>query len=257
MKQDLLTPYRSQPLQTGWNPFLENDEETKIDFGVFVLEPGRTHHFISEENEAAILIVQGGGDIIVQQNTIEFDRYSWFDQPPWAVHAPARTPITVKARSRTEIALIMTPNAQSFSPRVYPPGEVENEHRGKGILNDAGYRIVRCVFDRRNAPPEANLVLGEVINFPGRWSSYPPHHHSQPELYYYRFDPEWGYGHGELGEEVFKIYNHDLLRITGERDHSQTAAPGFTMYYLWTIRHLPDNPYTGFTYTPPFEKLLK
>jgi len=28
------------------------------------------------------------------------------------------------------------------------------------------------------------------------------------------------------------------------------------MYYLWSIRHLDENPYDGFTYIKPFEKML-
>ncbi len=33
-------------------------------------------------------------------------------------------------------------------------------------------------------------------------------------------------------------------------DHAQVSAPGYGMYYLWMIRHLPGNPYTGFTFAP-------
>jgi 5-deoxy-glucuronate isomerase len=154
----------------------------------------------------------------------------------------------VRATTACEIALVGAANRTRFTPRLIPPDDVENEHRGKGMLDDTSYRIVRCVFDRRTAPPEARLVLGEVITLPGRWSSYPPHHHAQPEIYYYRFAPSGGYGHGEVGENVFAIREHDLLRITRERDHAQVAAPGYHMYYLWAIRHLDDRPYTGFEY---------
>jgi len=70
------------------------------------------------------------------------------------------------------------------------------------------------------------------------------------------FNGVWGYGHGELGEDVYKIKHGDMLQITDSRVHSQTAAPGFHMYYLWTIRHPNENPYDGFTYIKPFEKLL-
>lgn len=256
MTDDLLTIYRNQSLKNGWNPFLENDGVTQLDFGIHCLTPGQSQIFVSESHEIAILVLSGSGAIQTGADRAEFDRSSWLEQSPCCAHSPVNAPATVSAASAVEIAVVRTFNPQRFPQKIYRPEEVECEHRGKGMLDDASYRIVRCVFDRRNAPPEARLVLGEVINFPGRWSSYPPHHHSQPELYYYRFEPEWGYGHGELGDRVFKIKNHDLLRITGERDHSQTAAPGFHMYYLWTIRHFADKPYTGFEYTPPFETLL-
>ena len=257
MTQALLRPYLEKPICDGWNPFLENDAETEMEFGIFRLNYDQSHKFRSDIHETALLILKGRGVIWVHGAQTSFDRISWIDQPAWAVHGPKGEEITISADTPTEIAVVRTPNPEMFTPHTYLPDEVEVEHRGKGILDDTCHRIVRTIFDRRNAPAEARLVLGEVVNFPGRWSSYPPHHHPQPELYYYRFSPEWGYGHGELGEAVFKLRGHDLLKITGERDHAQSAPPGICMYYLWTIRHLPGNPYTGFEYTPPFESLLR
>ena len=99
--------------------------------------------------------------------------------------------------------------------------------------------------------------IGEVLNFPGRWSSYPPHYHPQPEIYYYEISPSWGYGHGELGDNVYKIENGDVLAITNSKTHSQTSAPGFYMYYLWAIRHGDKKRYDGFTYITPFENMLE
>ena len=48
-------------------------------------------------------------------------------------------------------------------------------------MREASTRIVRTIFDLSNAT-DAKLVLGEVISYPGKWSSYPPHHHPQPEV---------------------------------------------------------------------------
>ncbi len=31
--------------------------------------------------------------------------------------------------------------------------------------------------------------------------------------------------------------------ITDNMTHPQAAAPGYAMYYLWAIRHLPQEPY--------------
>ncbi|MFH1739210.1 MAG: 5-deoxy-glucuronate isomerase [bacterium] len=257
MTQDLLRPYLNKPLAEGWNPFLENDPESQMDFGIVRINQGKSHTFQSETQESALLVLEGKGVIHFQGIETSFDRNSWIDQLPWTVHAPCGETITVTADAPTEIAVTYTPNPDSFEPHLYPPDEVEVEHRGEGILDNAAHRVVRTIFDRRNAPEKARLVLGEVLNFPGRWSSYPPHHHPQPELYYYRFSPEWGYGHGELGETIVKLRHHDLLRIAGEQDHPQCAAPGIFMYYLWAIRHLPNDPYLGFEYTKPFEDLLR
>ncbi|RJP18808.1 MAG: 5-deoxy-glucuronate isomerase [Candidatus Omnitrophota bacterium] len=256
MPQDLIQPYLNKPLQNGWNPFLENDAEIQIDFGIHLLAAGETHTFPSRSDEMAVLLMSGKGELTTSRGTAAIQRSSLIEENPFTVHIPHDEAVTVKAESASEFAVVRTQNPDSFPVAYYYPDNVENEQRGKGILNDACHRIVRAIFDHRNAPPQARLVLGEVINFPGRWSSYPPHHHTQPELYYYRFEPDWGYGHGELGDEVLKLRHHDLLRITGERDHAQTSAPGFHMYYLWTIRHLPGDPYLGFEYTPPFDTLI-
>lgn len=84
---------------------------------------------------------------------------------------------------------------------------------------------MRTVFDHSNAP-YANLVVGEVIGFPGKWSSYPPHWHPQPEIYFYRFLPENGYGFAELSEDVVKTHNNSTVLITKKETHPQTTAPG-------------------------------
>ena len=76
----------------------------------------------------------------------------------------------------------------------------------------------------------------------------PPHHHDQPEIYHYRFTHPDGYGHAELGDDVLKVRAHDTVLIPPGLDHAQVSAPGYGMYYLWMIRHLPGNPYTGFTF---------
>jgi 5-deoxy-glucuronate isomerase len=131
---------------------------------------------------------------------------------------------------------------------LFLPNDVKPEYRGMGLVQDACLRNVRLVFDHENRG-QSKLVVGEVVNYPGRWSSYPPHHHDQPEIYHYRFTLPQGYGHGEVGEDVFKIRNGDTLSIEGGHDHAQVSAPGYGMYYLWIVRHLENNPYLGFEFT--------
>ena len=111
-----------------------------------------------------------------------------------------------------------------------------------GTNNGTGHRICSTVFDYDNAP-YSNMVLGEVFNKPGKWSSYPPHHHPQPEVYYYRFDKPQGFGACFNGEDVFKTKDGSVCFITSGNDHQQAAAPGYEMYYVWMIRHLDGDPW--------------
>jgi 5-deoxy-glucuronate isomerase len=59
-----------------------------------------------------------------------------------------------------------------------------------------------------------------------------------------------------VGENVYKVYSGDTTVIPGGLDHAQVSAPGYGMYYLWVVRHLPKRPYKGFTVTPAYRWLL-
>ena len=218
--------------------------DTGIDFGVLRLAAGQRYD-APAGLETAALLLQGEVRFALPGAALSAARGSIFEQQPLALHADASTAVQLEAAADSELALLQVRNEGGrFEARLFD-GEsmVQDEHRGRGSLDDTAYRMVRTIFDGRNRPT-ANLVLGEVINFPGRWSSYPPHHHPQPELYHYRFTEPQGFGHAELGEVVLKVRQHDTVKILDQLDHSQVAAPGYGMYYIWAIRHLPGCRYT-------------
>ena len=103
-------------------------------------------------------------------------------------------------------------------------------------MQETSTRIVRTTFDYNNAP-YANLVIGEVIGFPGKWSSYPPHFHPQPEIYYYKTYPTGGHAFAEVGDDVFKISGNDTVLIQSGMTHPHVTYPGYALWYLWAIRH--------------------
>ena len=205
--------------------------------------------------ETAWLLMSGEAELSWGKKKTTVRRTSLFDEAPTVLHVPALEPVKIRAASDCEWAVLRAANERAFAPRLWTPADLTPEYRGKGLAQDTSLRNVRLVFDRRERP-ESNLVLGEVINLPGRWSSYPPHFHKQPEIYHYRFTLPQGYGHGECGEAVYKVRHGDTLKILDCRGHSQVAAPGYGMYYIWAVRHLPGNPYTGFEYFKDHEWVL-
>jgi 5-deoxy-glucuronate isomerase len=240
---ELVSAYRSGfPL--GYTVVTHAAEDlTGISFGILKLQAGASHQ-VTTQAKTAFLLMSGVVRLSAGGREERFRRQSLFDEGPSCVHVSAGTEIVIAAEEDSELTTYETLNRRQFEPRFYQPAHVATEHRGKGQVGDTCYRFVRTIFDRSNADPNAELVLGEVITMPGRWSSYPPHHHPQPEIYHYRFTMPQGYGHAELGDRVFRVRNYDTIRIPAGLDHAQCAAPGYGMYYSWVIRHLPEKPYT-------------
>lgn len=235
----------------GYTPITtmgDQKQNTRMDFGLLRLAPGQ--RFTEAQHlERAYLLIHG-------EVTLEWDgekqtvsRENCFDFSPWVLHVPNDVEVTITAGADSELTVHRTDNETMFDAKLYTPEECASEERGKGTMREASTRIVRTVFDHSNAP-YANLVVGEVIGFPGKWSSYPPHWHPQPEIYFYRFLPENGYGFAELSEDVVKTHNNSTVLITKKETHPQTTAPGYAMWYLWVIRHLENDPYITPTFLP-------
>jgi 5-deoxy-glucuronate isomerase len=93
----------------------------------------------------------------------------------------------------------------------------------------------------------ARLILGETLNPPGNWSSYPPHKHDRnappdevalEEVYLYRFEPAAGFGvqlvYDDTDERARIVRDGDVVAIPSGY-HPVVAAPGYALYYLWVM----------------------
>jgi 5-deoxy-glucuronate isomerase len=221
----------------------DDEDQMPISLDVLKLEQG-ANLSITTEHETAWLLMEGKVSGSADGQSFEFERKSLFDEAPSCLHVSAGTEVEMQIEADTEFTVYYCDNSRAFDAQIFHPADVANEPRGKGQVGDRCLRYVRTIFDGDNTSPNSELVLGEVITFQGGWSSYPPHHHPQPEIYHYRFTEPQGYGHGELGETVLKVRQFDTVKIMNLADHAQCAAPGYGMYYSWVIRHLPDQPYT-------------
>ena len=243
---------QSQQFKSGYNGIVdaaEKHHEMLMDFGILRLEAG--DEFADRQpKERAFLLINGAVELEWDGGKAIIERVSCFDEAPSCLHIPSGVSVTLRGyKPHTELSVHRTDNNQSFQPILFRPQDCQIRQVGVGTMKEMATRTVRTVFDKSNRP-QSNLVLGETINLPGRWSGYPPHYHPQPEIYLYKFNPGNGFGYAELGDEVYKVKNNDVTLMTDGVSHPQVAAPGYAMYYLWVIRHLEGLPYTGPIFAP-------
>lgn len=235
-----------KPCVSGLTVYLNTEEglgkDIAMDVEILRLDAGQSFTLLDEEKETAILVIKGSGMLETDTATFPYNRNSQFSEAGACVHVCADVAVNITAQTYSVFYIQKAVNTRVFDTAFYSQQTVQNVVAGDhGELNGTMRRTIRTYFDYRNAP-YSNLVLGEVVNGPGLWSSYPPHHHPQPEVYFYQFDKPQGFGAGYANDTVYKTEN-DALLVIKHGFHSQVTAPGYAMCYVWGIRHLPDNPW--------------
>ena len=206
------------------------------------LEKGCSITVFSDTDETAFLLLKGSVKFRWNGNERAGARKNPFELKPYCLHVCRKTEVTVEAEETSEFIIQQTDNDNDFDSVFYAPEDTLYQEFGLGQWDGAGHRICSTVFDYDNAP-YSNMVLGEVFNQPGKWSSYPPHHHPQPEIYYYKFDKPQGFGACYIGDDVYKSVEGSAAFITDGNDHQQAVAPGYEMCYVWMVRHLDNDPW--------------
>jgi len=231
------------PFDPGYNAMItkeDNPEMMGMEFGVVKMAAGDITRF-NYDQEVVYDLLSGNITFNWDGKSESVVRKDCFHEGASLLHAPENTAVTISCEADAEIAISRTRNSRHFEAKLFRPEDClcPNENRGAGQMNDCSTRIVRTFFDRSNCP-ETNFFIGEVVHNPGKWSSFPPHQHIEPEMYYYKFYPENGYGLAEYGDDAYKVKNNDLLGMPENVTHSQAAAPGYAEYYLWCIRLRDD-----------------
>lgn len=237
--------YIDKQLKRGYNEYLREDqyngEGSMMDVGVLLLEAGDDYSFHEEKQELAWVVITGRATAEYDGQSEEIDRPDPFNTSTWCLHQAAGATSKVTAKGPCKIYVQKTSNDKSFPTKVYSPQDTHTWRRGDDICDGACLRDVRTSFDYESAP-WSNMVLGEVVNLPGRWSSYPPHDHPQPEVYFYNFEKPQGFGAGWVDGQVTELHDNGLAIIT-KGTHAMSMAPGYACCYIWGIRHLPGNPW--------------
>lgn len=229
-------------LKEGFHKATEQSSKMLMDIGVYVIKKDDELIIHRKKDEVALVILTGEINLKWDQSEDTIKRNNVFEENPECLHVPKDTKVYIKATKDSEILFQATENENHFTPHLYHASDITANIFGKGVWQGTATRTVRTIFDYESAP-YSNMVNGEVITSPGRWSSYIPHHHPQPEVYLYKFDRKQGFGASFVGEDVYRTEHNSYVAITGGNDHPQVTAPGYAMWYSWMIRHLPNDPW--------------
>ena len=227
----------------------KDNPEMLMSFGILKLMKG--DEFSNSDNlERIFVLLNGKVELSWEGNTEILERENLYDHKPFTLNISKGLKVKIKCLSgQSEFSVHKTENEKDFGSKLYGHAELVEETRGKGTMNETGTRCVRTIMDV-SITKDSNFMIGEDVHYPGKWAGFPSHSHNQPEIYFYRFLPENGFGLLKLGDQGVCLEQNDTVIIPPDLVHPQVAAPGYAMYFLWVIRHLDGNPYIK----PDFEE---
>ncbi len=218
-----------------------------ITFGRLRLPPGEEWSIELGDEELVLYVLSGkceaeaGGRCFDEVG----ERANPFAGLPHALYVPAKHRLKVRALSTFDAAVCSAPSNVRAEPVRLTPSECKVA--SVGAFN--WRREVRTVVGS-NVPAE-KLLVGETLNPPGNWSSYPPHKHDTrteterplEEVYFFLVNPSQGFGiirlytppdEPEPLDEVYVVRDGDVVVIP-RGYHPVAAAPGYTLLYLWVL----------------------
>ncbi len=215
-------------------------------FGLIQLADGTSYKGSTGDFEVALVLL--GGKCSVKGRDFQFaevgKRRNVFDGKPHTVYLPRHTDYEITALGDVDIAYNASPATRDTArPTVITPEECRTLSLGRDNFSRAATIMLDEKFDSEH------FYIGEGMIPSGNWSGYPPHRHDfdnlpdeidMEETYFYRFDPPQGFGIQKVYQpdgsidETYTVKNNDTVAIA-EGYHPLCGAPGYQMYYLWTM----------------------
>lgn len=212
------------------------------DITVYKLDASESLELLTPGMETAVLLLEGNVTLYYGDESFTAERESVFSAPPVCLHVPKDYEIKIVAEKNSEILVQSTENDRDFTPVIYNENNIYRFTSCKDKWDNTAVRDVTDIITVKNSP-YSNMVLGEVLARQGRWWSYIPHNHPQPEVYYYKMHRPEGFGACFIGEKAYTVKDGSAGLFDGGYTHVQVTAPGYPMYCAWMIRHLPGDPW--------------
>ena len=174
-------------------------------------------------------------------------RADTFGDGPTLICVPPATSYRLTASTPTaDLVLFATPTEPGESAHIVRPTDAPARTVGAG-------NWTRTVWPGTGTNATTKkLLVGETVNPPGNWSSYPPHKHDTDdppreaiyeEVYFFSIKPAGGFGIQRIYErrsgddaldEVFVVEDGDTV-IIPRGYHPVVAAPGYQLGYVWAL----------------------
>jgi 5-deoxy-glucuronate isomerase len=223
----------------------ENTPLRLIDFGIIRLDYRESLILPTAGKEVVLTLVCGRCVIEGMGSKLTIGpRKNIFDEQPWAVYARGIDRLSFTARSRIEILVSGAP-AKDSDPmfrEILPSDVIE-----KVVGCETYERRVRTIVGEDF--PAKRLLVGETINSPGKWSSYPPHRHEKDappeevkleEVYFYHLEKPESFGLQRIYTDDGRIDEAHVVRdgdvcLIPRGYHPVAATPNSRLYYFWAL----------------------
>jgi 5-deoxy-glucuronate isomerase len=244
---------RPPPLEQGYRPIMgPRDSSLKVgEVGrLYLNREGPTFSDQTGDYELVFDILFGKCSIEIRDGSGKKysyerigERTSFFSGRPTFVYIPpgCEYSVTLEDSREVEAAVSRAKSSMDAPPVLVRPEEVIVTTSGVG---DWFRDICIGVSERIRA---GALIVGETINPPGNWSSFPPHKHdalSLPtevpfeEIYYCKFNPPQGFGmcraYGQNYDEAYVLKDGYVFGVPSQY-HTLSSSPGYELRYVWTL----------------------
>lgn len=231
----------------------QNGQIKEITLCALRLPRGKTHHITGSNFEHALVILSG--KISGYCGSLKFenlgDRKSVFDGKASAIYLNSFTDLQISAVQDAEVIIASTPcELEGYQPGIIRPEDVKTRTVGKENWLRKVHDIIPSTYQAHK------LIVGETFNYPGMWSSFPPHKHDRnkppeetcfEEIYYFQISPKQGFGIQRVYsdqnnlDECYVVRHNDIVEIPYGY-HPVAAGPGYKLYYLWVLVGESRNP---------------
>lgn len=238
----------SQPLPTPrLTPLLRAGEQTQyISLDLIDAAPGAVIE-LAPGNERLVVIMSGRAQVIVdgREAGAAGGRADVFEGPGDALFLTPETAAELVADQTSDLSVVVA----AVPPGAAPPGQARIIRAESQVSATVGRetwrRTVRTILGP--ADQASRLLVGETINDPGLWSSFPPHRHDRDaadevrleEVYLFRLQPANGFGvqvrYDTDTEQEARMVRDGEVAVIASGFHPVVAAPGHRLYYLWIM----------------------